>query len=110
VTSHGILGYLPMIRTVTNRLAKDNMRGIILRGLQSSEFSIDTAHERLVGLNSQALSSTGIIFSTGMEDDADEEPVPGHPLPESCAFRSLRYGGSINMNSPVSVSTALMRF
>ncbi|KAG8675491.1 hypothetical protein FPOAC1_001470 [Fusarium poae] len=88
------------------KLVNPGGKGIILRGLQSSEFSIDTAHERLVGLNSQALSSTGIIFSTGMEDDADEEPVPGHPLPESCAFRSLRYGGSINMNSPVSVGCA----
>ncbi|QPC75868.1 hypothetical protein HYE68_006620 [Fusarium pseudograminearum] len=72
----------------------------------SSEFSIETAHERLVGLNSQALSSTGIVFSTGMEDDANEESIPGHPLPESCAFRSLRYGGCINMNSPVSVGCA----
>ncbi|EYB22536.1 hypothetical protein FG05_11941 [Fusarium graminearum] len=72
----------------------------------SSEFSIETAHERLVGLNSQALSSTGIVFSTGMEDEANEESIPGHPLPESCAFRSLRYGGCINMNSPVSVGCA----
>ncbi|CEI65163.1 unnamed protein product [Fusarium venenatum] len=72
----------------------------------SSEFSIETAHERLVGVNSQALSTTGIVFSTGMEDDADEEPIPGHPLPESCAFRSLQYGGCINMNSPVSLGCA----
>ncbi|RFN43393.1 DNA mismatch repair protein msh5 [Fusarium flagelliforme] len=77
--------------------------GIIFRGLQSSEFSIETAQERLAGLNSQPLLPTGIVFSTGVDDATNEESIPGHPQPESQAFRSLRYGGCINMNSPVSV-------
>ncbi|KAF4332583.1 DNA mismatch repair MSH5 [Fusarium beomiforme] len=78
--------------------------GVIFRGLQSSEFSTETAHERLFGLDSHILSSTGIVFSTGVEDDATEESIPGLSQPESHAFRELRYGGCINMNSQVSVS------
>ncbi|KAF4961953.1 hypothetical protein FSARC_9944 [Fusarium sarcochroum] len=80
--------------------------GIIFRCLQSSEFFIETAHERLAGLYSHALSPTGIVFSTTNEDDPDEEPIPGLTQPESQTFRSLRYGGCINMNSTVSVGCA----
>ncbi|RBR03834.1 hypothetical protein FVER53590_01506 [Fusarium verticillioides] len=81
-------------------------KGVIFRGLQSSEFSIETAHERLVSLDSQALSATGIVFSTGIEEDGSEESIPGLSQPESQAFRQLRYGGCINMNSQVSVGCA----
>ncbi|QKD47976.2 muts domain V-domain-containing protein [Fusarium oxysporum Fo47] len=81
-------------------------KGVIFRGLQSSEFSIETAHERLVNLDSQALSATGIVFSTGIEEDGSEESIPGLSQPESQAFRQLRYGGCINMNSQVSVGCA----
>ncbi|KAF4415392.1 DNA mismatch repair MSH5 [Fusarium acutatum] len=81
-------------------------RGVIFRGLQSSEFSIETAHERLASLDSQALSATGIVFSTGIEEDESEESIPGLSQPESQAFRQLRYGGCINMNSQVSVGCA----
>ncbi|QGI58359.1 hypothetical protein CEK26_000485 [Fusarium fujikuroi] len=80
--------------------------GIIFRGLQSSEFSIETAHERLVSLDSQALSATGIVFSTGIEEDGSEESILGLSQPESQAFRQLRYGGCINMSSQVSVGCA----
>ncbi|KAF4490221.1 DNA mismatch repair MSH5 [Fusarium agapanthi] len=81
-------------------------RGVIFRGLQSSEFSIETAHERLVSLDSQALSATGIVFSTRIEEDGSEGSIPGLSQPESQAFRQLRYGGCINMNSQVSVGCA----
>ncbi|EXK89013.1 DNA mismatch repair protein MSH5 [Fusarium oxysporum f. sp. raphani 54005] len=81
-------------------------KGVIFRGLQSSEFSIETAHERLVNLDSQALSATGIVFSTGIEEDGSEESIPGLSQSESQAFRQLRYGGCINMNSQVSVGCA----
>ncbi|KAF5973678.1 hypothetical protein FBULB1_8161 [Fusarium bulbicola] len=81
-------------------------RGVIFRGLQSSEFSIETAHERLVSLDSRALSATGIVFSTRIEEDGSEESIPGLSQPESQAFRQLRYGGCINMNSQVSVGCA----
>ncbi|KAG9506978.1 hypothetical protein J7337_000526 [Fusarium musae] len=83
-------------------------KGVIFRGLQSSEFSIETAHERLVSLDSQALSATGIVFSTGIEEDGSEESIPGLSQPESQAFRQLRYGGCINMNSQVGCAGALL--
>ncbi|KAI1047650.1 hypothetical protein LB505_013086 [Fusarium chuoi] len=86
--------------------SKGASRGVIFRGLQSSEFSIETAHERLVSLDSQALSATGIVFSTGIEEDGSEESIPGFSQPESQAFRQLRYGGCINMSSQVSVGCA----
>ncbi|KAG5655045.1 hypothetical protein KAF25_000250 [Fusarium avenaceum] len=85
---------------------EDASGGVIFRGLQSSEFSIETAHERLVSLDSHALSPTGIIFSTGDDDGANEETILGLSQPESRAFRSLRYGGCINMNSTVSLGCA----
>ncbi|KAF5632203.1 DNA mismatch repair MSH5 [Fusarium sp. NRRL 52700] len=81
-------------------------RGVIFRGLQSSEFSIETAQERLISFDSQALSATGIVFSTGIGEDGSEESIPGLSQPESQAFRQLRYGGCINMNSQVSVGCA----
>jgi DNA mismatch repair protein MSH5 len=102
------MAFLGTTGTMTD--IEDASGGIVFRGLQSSEFLIATAHERLVDLDSQALAPTGIVFSTGMEDDANEELIPGHSLPESHAFRSLRYGGCINLNSPVSVSKALSRY
>ncbi|KAF5679949.1 DNA mismatch repair MSH5 [Fusarium circinatum] len=70
------------------------------------QFSIETAHERLVSLDSRALSATGIVFSTRIEEDGSEESIPGLSQPESQAFRQLRYGGCINMNSQVSVGCA----
>ncbi|KAI1057895.1 hypothetical protein LB506_000013 [Fusarium annulatum] len=86
--------------------SEDASGGVIFRSLQSSEFSIETAHERLVSLDSQALSATGIVFSTGIEEDGSEESILGLSQPESQAFRQLRYGGCINMSSQVSVGCA----
>ncbi|KAM0563807.1 hypothetical protein ACHAPJ_000013 [Fusarium lateritium] len=85
---------------------QDASGGIIFRCLQSSEFATESAHERLAGLHSHALAPTGIVFSTGIEDDPREESIPGLTQPESHTFRSLRYGSCINMNSPVSVGCA----
>ncbi|RKL29383.1 hypothetical protein BFJ72_g12011 [Fusarium proliferatum] len=82
--------------------------GVIFRSLQSSEFSIETAHERLVSLDSQALSATGIVFSTGIDEDGSEESILGLSQPESQAFRQLRYGGCINMSSQVGCAGALL--
>ncbi|KAF4976941.1 hypothetical protein FZEAL_6476 [Fusarium zealandicum] len=88
---------------------KDASRGIIFRGLQSSEFSPESAQDRLVNLQSTSLSPTGIIFSAGTDGDPLEGAsgsVQGLSNPESLAFRSLRCGGSINLNSHVSVGCA----
>ncbi|KAF5020717.1 hypothetical protein F66182_7279 [Fusarium sp. NRRL 66182] len=86
--------------------SEDASGGVIFRGLQSSEFSTETARERLIGLQSHALSPTGIVFSAVIGDKPAEESMPGLTQPESHAFRSLRYGGYINMNSQVSVGCA----
>ncbi|KAF5663963.1 dna mismatch repair msh5 [Fusarium heterosporum] len=40
------------------------------------------------------------------DDDANEEHIPGFSQPESDAFRSLRYGGCINMRSTASLGCA----
>ncbi|KAF5544816.1 mating type 1-2 [Fusarium napiforme] len=47
-----------------------------------------------------------ITASEGIEEDGSEESIPGLSQPESQAFRQLRYGGCINMNSQVSVGCA----
>lgn len=70
----------------------------ILRGLQSSEFSPESAKEKLVNLQLNASSKSTAQFSAGIanyDDDASCE--------ESVVFKSMRCGGSINLNSQVSV-------
>ncbi|KAF4462913.1 dna mismatch repair msh5 [Fusarium albosuccineum] len=93
----------------TTTTPKDASGGIIFRGLQSSEFSPESAQERLVSLQSESLSPTGIIFSSGMEENSlggSSSPIAGLARPESNAFRSLRCGGYINLNSNASVGCA----
>ncbi|KAF5985318.1 DNA mismatch repair MSH5 [Fusarium coicis] len=49
-----------------------------------------------------------ITASEGIEEDGSEESIPGLSQPESQAFRQLRYGGCINMNSQVGCAGALL--
>ncbi|CAM1507372.1 Fc.00g070130.m01.CDS01 [Cosmosporella sp. VM-42] len=73
----------------------------ILRRLQSSEFSLDSARERLANLQIDPSTSATAIFSTGIAGQDGEASCQ-----ESHVFRSMRCGGSINLNSQVSVSCA----
>ncbi|KAF5644838.1 DNA mismatch repair MSH5 [Fusarium tjaetaba] len=49
-----------------------------------------------------------ITASEGIEEDGSEESILGLSQPESQAFRQLRYGGCINMNSQVGCAGALL--
>ncbi|KAF7559596.1 hypothetical protein G7046_g4580 [Stylonectria norvegica] len=73
----------------------------ILRGLQSSEFSLESARDRLVNLPTGDSTSARAIFSSGVgghEDDNSRQ--------ESHTFKAMRCGGSINLNSHVSLGCA----
>ncbi|KAI8690568.1 DNA-MISMATCH-REPAIR-2 domain-containing protein [Fusarium sp. Ph1] len=83
----------------------DASGGIIFRGLQSSEFSPESARDRLISLQSDSLSPTGIIFSTSASDDLSGT-IAGLDQPEAPAFRSLRCGGCLNMSNQVSIGCA----
>ncbi|RSL68484.1 hypothetical protein CEP53_002567 [Fusarium sp. AF-6] len=83
----------------------DASGGIIFRGLQSSEFSPESARDRLISLQSDSLSPTGIIFSTSTSGNPSGT-IAGLDQPEADAFRSLRCGGCLDMNNLVSIGCA----
>ncbi|KAF4949592.1 hypothetical protein FGADI_8787 [Fusarium gaditjirri] len=80
--------------------------------------SLDTAEQFLIHIQPTSLLVSArasasfrdhlekITASEGIEEDGSEESIPGLSQPESQAFRQLRYGGCINMNSQVSVGCA----
>ncbi|KAJ4320596.1 hypothetical protein N0V84_005778 [Fusarium piperis] len=86
-------------------IPSDASGGIIFRGLQSSEFSPESARDRLISLQSDSLSPTNIIFSTSTGGDPSGI-ITGLDQPEAHVFRSLRCGGCLNMNNQVSIGCA----
>ncbi|KAH8735372.1 muts domain V-domain-containing protein [Ilyonectria robusta] len=83
--------------------------GVIFRGLQSSEFSLDSAFERLLNLQVAHSHSIKAIFSGGIDGDPHNDGVrqaDGGLRQESRVFKSLRCGASINLGSHVSVGCA----
>ena len=94
----GISPYLPST-FIGLLMTTDELCGsFILRGLQSSEFSAESAKERLVNLQLDSSMPATASFSAGVvgyEDDASRK--------ESLAFKSMRCGGSIDLSSEVSV-------
>ncbi|KAH6895100.1 muts domain V-domain-containing protein [Thelonectria olida] len=99
----------PSSNNLIDYSAGNSPHGVVFRGLQSSEFSTESAHERLVTLQSEIAAPNQAIFSAGNGHDPLED-IRDHPnvalRQESLVFRSLRCGGSINLSSQVSVGCA----
>lgn len=76
--------------------------GFILRHMQSSDFSIESATERLVNL---AVDTAKAIFTTGInEGQIGVKDTGGNAShQDSQIFRTMRCGASINLNSHISV-------